>query len=765
MPIIGNVGRRSFKVRLLNTTIHVVLILGALTMVYPFLVMLSSSVKSAVDSRSLSAVPRYFHDEEMLYRKWIEAKYNEFTQTYSLCYRRRLYSFDRIRLPGRPVRRRYEDWNSFLDEAGDALNEFHYSLGHSYGIGTKPEMARLFVAELKAEPDILGDITRMNERYGTTFVDWDAISMPLVDLLLRDRTGSFSPFLRRFVEFSKAQLRGYFNYYSLDSFFVEQTLRPKHAQGIRQLNADLGTDFRSWEEVTLARRVPADGLRDDWIFFVKNRLNLQCIDVSELALPTYREYLREKYADVDLLNKRHGTRYSDFSDVELAREVPRAGALLVDWDCFVTTRADPEHLSIKSTEFMHRDFLEHKYGTIEELTAAHQFGLRSLDEHELTARRPAGNTAYEDDWTEFVDRVADPQCVRPDFGANRQWVAFLTEPYRDGQGVDLAALNADLGTQYHAIEDVFIPAEEPENPKLAALWRRFLREVCPRELLVVDVEAAKPKWREFIRGRYADAAELNRRYAWVPAGFDKVSLPTADVDFFNFQKVKKHAFWEFLTRNYAVVFEMMLYNGRAIVNTFIYCGLAVLAALLVNPLAAYALSRYRPPSQYKLLLLLMLTMAFPTMVLGIPNFLLLRRLGMLNTFAALILPGMANGYMIFLLKGFFDSLPREIYESAQLDGASEWTMFWQITMATSKPILAVIALQAFTAAYGNFMMAFIVCQSPKMWTMMVHIYQLQQRSSQGVSFAALVIAAIPTLLVFIFCQNIIMRGIVVPTEK
>ena len=125
----------------------------------------------------------------------------------------------------------------------------------------------------------------------------------------------------------------------------------------------------------------------------------------------------------------------------------------------------------------------------------------------------------------------------------------------------------------------------------------------------------------------------------------------------------------------------------------------------------------------------------------------------------------ANGYMIFILKGFFDSLPRELYESAQIDGASEWTMFWHITMATSKPILAVIGLGAFTGAYGNFMLAFIVCQDRSMWTLMVHIYQLMQNSNQEVSFAALVVAAIPMLLVFIFCQNIIIRGIVVPTEK
>jgi multiple sugar transport system permease protein len=144
---------------------------------------------------------------------------------------------------------------------------------------------------------------------------------------------------------------------------------------------------------------------------------------------------------------------------------------------------------------------------------------------------------------------------------------------------------------------------------------------------------------------------------------------------------------------------------------------------------------------------------------------LLRDLNLLNTFWALVLPGAANGYAIFLLKGFFDSLPRELYESAQIDGASEWTMFWGITMSLSKPILAVIALGSFSSAYGAFMFALIVCQNEKMWTIMVYLYQLQLKFSQPVVFASLLVAAVPTLLVFIFCQNIIMRGIVVPVEK
>jgi multiple sugar transport system permease protein len=86
-------------------------------------------------------------------------------------------------------------------------------------------------------------------------------------------------------------------------------------------------------------------------------------------------------------------------------------------------------------------------------------------------------------------------------------------------------------------------------------------------------------------------------------------------------------------------------------------------------------------------------------------------------------------------------------------------------MSLSKPILAVIALNAFTAAYSNFMFALLICQDQKMWTLMVWLYRLNGGSGVGVIYASLIIAAIPTLLVFVFCQNLIMRGIVVPVEK
>jgi ABC-type glycerol-3-phosphate transport system permease component len=143
----------------------------------------------------------------------------------------------------------------------------------------------------------------------------------------------------------------------------------------------------------------------------------------------------------------------------------------------------------------------------------------------------------------------------------------------------------------------------------------------------------------------------------------------------------------------------------------------------------------------------------------------MKQLHMLNTFWALILPGAANGFSIFLLKGFFDGLPRELYEAAELDGASETQMFTRICLPMSTPVLAVIGLGAFNMAYGSFLWAFVVCQDKNMWTLMVWLQQMGSWAPQSMVYAALVLAALPPLLVFIFAQDVIMRGIIIPMEK
>ncbi|MBL8048530.1 MAG: ABC transporter permease subunit [Chthonomonas sp.] len=222
---------------------------------------------------------------------------------------------------------------------------------------------------------------------------------------------------------------------------------------------------------------------------------------------------------------------------------------------------------------------------------------------------------------------------------------------------------------------------------------------------------------------------------------------------------------EFAGRNYRYVIDYVLLHGRAVLNTVIFCSLAILFQLTVNPLAAYALSRFPIKSSGKILLFLLATMAFPAEIALIPSFLLLRDLGLLNTFWALVLPGAASGYMIFLLKGFFDSLPQELFEAGQLDGAPERTMMWRIALPLSRPVLGYVALLAFMGAYSAFIFAFLVCQDQSKWTLMVWLYQLQLSAPRATVMAALTLAALPTLIVFLAAQRVIMRGIVLPGER
>ncbi len=222
---------------------------------------------------------------------------------------------------------------------------------------------------------------------------------------------------------------------------------------------------------------------------------------------------------------------------------------------------------------------------------------------------------------------------------------------------------------------------------------------------------------------------------------------------------------EFAGRNFRYVLDYIVINGRALWNTLIFCGLAILTQLIVNPLAAYALSRFPMKASAQILLFLLATMAFPAEVAMIPAFLLLKDLHLLNTFAALVLPTAASGFMIFLLKGFFDSLPREIFESGQIDGAKESTMMMRLAMPLSKPVLGYLALLAFMGSYGTFMYAFLVAQDREMWTLMVFIYQLQGFAPKAVMMAAVTLAAIPTLIVFLLAQRVIMRGIILPGER
>ena len=479
-----------------------------------------------------------------------------------------------------------------------------------------------------------------------------------------------------------------------------------------RMNLELGTNFVSWnafvrhrEEFQQRRNkvvdIPFNRLFNE---FKAGRPHTERYYFSIEGFFRF-QYLKSRYtSDIREYNANHGTSHENWNTVHLDRRVPSAAKPTVrsDWEEF--TRSIVSLLWIRADEAaaaLYREFMQAKYGDI------------------------AGvNRNYESDYTDF-ESVLFPRACPFDGLAAADWEAFL-QGWRDPQSGRIYALPAEM-IYYDTIELSF---------------------------------------RDFLHARYQGRLDnLNTALDTQWQDWQAVLPPQQEWHYRTFLEQTGSLRREFLTRNLVTVLEYVALYGRGIYNTVVYCTLAVLCALIVNPLAAYALSRFTPPSSYKILLFMMLTMAFPPMVTQIPAFLMMREFALLNTFWALILPGLAHGYSIFLLKGFFDSLPKELYEAAEIDGAGEARIFWQITMSLSKPILAVIALNAFTAAYSNFMMALLICQDEKMWTLMPWLYQLQQRSGEGVVYSSLIIAAIPTLLIFLFCQNIIMRGIVVPVEK
>lgn len=375
--------------------------------------------------------------------------------------------------------------------------------------------------------------------------------------------------------------------------------------------------------------------------------------------------------------------------------------------------------------------------------AQHHQPLKKWSDFRLPATVPSSaDQQLRNEWTEFVRKEVNPNFV-VFTGDKTAFVAFLQETYQH----HLPKLNDAWHSDYSSFDQIVLPDGQHWLSGQHRLdYQEFLDAQPIEQLRLTGPEYA---WRDW---------QVSQNLTPQP-------IPAAAMEY---EYVLNHTGalrWTYTIRNYLNVLDQMLFEGRAMINTLVFCILAIVVSLLINPLAAYAMSRYKLPGTYKILLILMATMAFPPMVGMIPQFIILRKLDLLNTFAALVLPLAANGYLIFLLKGFFDSLPGELYEAAMIDGAGEIRMFFQIAMSLSKPILAVLALGTFNAAYSAFLYPLLVAPNPKMWLISVWLYQFQMNNSSGGVFASVVITSMPTLLIFLVTQRTIMRGIVVPTEK
>jgi arabinogalactan oligomer/maltooligosaccharide transport system permease protein len=205
-------------------------------------------------------------------------------------------------------------------------------------------------------------------------------------------------------------------------------------------------------------------------------------------------------------------------------------------------------------------------------------------------------------------------------------------------------------------------------------------------------------------------------------------------------------------------------------NSLLVAGVSAVGAVLMGAAAAYAFSRFRFSGRRASLTGLLIIQMFPQALAFVAIFLMLFTLGEvvpalgINSKLALICVylGGALGVNTFLMYGFFNTVPIEIDESAKIDGASHAVIFWRLIFPLVTPILAVVALLAFIAAFNDYIISKIVLVSESNWTLAVGMYQWvsnQLSSNWGLFTAGAVIGAIPILILFLALQRYIVGGL------
>ncbi len=200
---------------------------------------------------------------------------------------------------------------------------------------------------------------------------------------------------------------------------------------------------------------------------------------------------------------------------------------------------------------------------------------------------------------------------------------------------------------------------------------------------------------------------------------------------------------------------------RYIFNSALVSSVVTLVALLFHSMAGYALARLRFPGRDAIFLAMFSTFLISLPVIIVPLFIVARTLGLLNSYAGLIVPSIFNAFGIFLLRQFYLSVPRELEEAALIDGASYWRIYWSVILPLSRPILSALAILFFLANWNAFLWPLTVVRSPALTTVQVAIAGLQGQYSGAWNtvMAASVVVALPVLVLFLVFQRQIMDSI------
>ncbi len=203
--------------------------------------------------------------------------------------------------------------------------------------------------------------------------------------------------------------------------------------------------------------------------------------------------------------------------------------------------------------------------------------------------------------------------------------------------------------------------------------------------------------------------------------------------------------------------------GRYMVNSFVQTGVITIAQVLLSILAAYAFAMFSFRGRNLMFGVVLGSLMVPFELTFIPNFVLISNLGWANTYQGLTIPFLASAFGVFLLRQFFMSLPKDLYDAAKIDGASDWYYLWRVVVPLSKGAVAALTIFSFLGAWNQYLWPLVITNEESMRTAQIGLRFFLANQERATDWSAITAGAtivmLPTLLVFLVAQKQLVKGI------
>ena len=219
---------------------------------------------------------------------------------------------------------------------------------------------------------------------------------------------------------------------------------------------------------------------------------------------------------------------------------------------------------------------------------------------------------------------------------------------------------------------------------------------------------------------------------------------------------------EFLWSNYAEVFETEgIQFGRWYWNSIYVAAFVTLLQVFTSSLAAFSFARLKWRGRDKAFLLYLGTMMLPWLVMMVPNYQLMIKLGIVDTYAGLIIPASFSAFGTFLLRQFMLGIPSSLDEAAEIDGANKWQLFWDVILPLARPGLITLSIFTFIGNYHSFFWPLVMMKSVHRYTLPIGLlfFDSTQGQQTNLLMAAITMSVVPMIVLFVVLQKHLVEGI------